>query len=234
MLQLAHATGVLLGLAFRFGVSCRCQLPRTFRDVLSMSDVSGALTTARRPRVASGASLPRQFTVVAAWALRHGLTAVFPEAAWNLLRPSAVVAMLTGGLSCFCPEILRREALYDGGVYPEDPHVQLFWIALNELPPAQVLRLLRKLWAHVALPGEAFYLPCPSNSRAATSGLASSTTTQSHTALPAPLRILQPTAVAMLSPDSADITIFAEKCAISIPRFSNLDIMTSKLTLLLV
>ena len=244
LLQLTHCTGVLLGLAFRYGVPCRCQLPRTFRQVLCMvvggtgyptegkSSLSWSHEHGQRssnPMTKSKATA-KQFTFVAAWALRHGLTAIYPEAAWNLVRPSTITAMLTGGISCFCPETLRREALYDSGVYPEDPHVQLFWIALAELSPIRVLQLLRKLWTHASLPGEAYFVPCPTQ-HGGEVGFNSSYA--SHSALPSPLRILQPTAVAMLSPDSADITIFAEKSAISIPRFSSLAIMMSKLNAIL-
>jgi hypothetical protein len=231
VLQAAHATGVLLGLACRFGVACRCQLPRAFRQVLGMAAGPGlpASIAASSPAPAptgggTAASLPvaHLFTMASAWALRHGLTSVYPEAAWNLLRPSAVAALTdSGGAACFCPELLRLEALYDGGVYPEDPHVQLFWIALAELPPAQVLQLLRKVWAHAALPEEAYYVPrCPSPSDGRGGG---------GSVLPAPLRILQPTAVAMLSPDAADITVFPEKHALSIPRFSTLAIVRGKI-----
>ena len=243
LLQLTHCTGVLLGLAFRYGVTCRCQLPRTFRQVLCMVgggtgySAEGISNSSWNQPHGQGSNLTikaktiaKQFTFVAAWSLRHGLTAIYPEAAWNLLRPSSVTAMLTGGITCFCPETLRREALYDSGVYPEDPHVQLFWIALAELPSIRVLQLLRKLWSHTTLPSEAYFVPCPSQHGGE---VGSNSLYASHSSLPSPLRILQPTAVAMLSPDSADITVFTEKGAISIPRFSSLAIMMVKLNTVL-
>ena len=47
--------------------------------------------------------------------------------------------------------------------------------------------------------------------------------------LPGAFRILQPTAMALLSPDAAEMTIFPQKNAISLPRYSSFSILVSKL-----
>jgi hypothetical protein len=48
--------------------------------------------------------------------------------------------------------------------------------------------------------------------------------------LPAPFKICPPTALALLSPDEAEISIFPPRCGLSIPRYTTLEIMSSKLT----
>lgn len=47
----------------------------------------------------------------------------------------------------------------------------------------------------------------------------------SSDAEPVVMHFLPPTAVALLSPDVSDIVIFAERGALSVPRYSNLKVM---------
>jgi len=46
------------------------------------------------------------------------------------------------------------------------------------------------------------------------------------------LHILPPTALALLSPDTCEIMVFADRGAISLPRYSSLHVMMQQLQLL--
>ena len=89
LLQLAHCTGVLLGLAFRYGVSCRCQLPRTFRHVLCMigGGAENINNSARNHKYKQGSNLTiktkamaKHFVMVLPPSIRklHGIFFVLP------------------------------------------------------------------------------------------------------------------------------------------------------------
>ena len=47
--------------------------------------------------------------------------------------------------------------------------------------------------------------------------------------LPAPFRVFQPTAVALLLPDDGELLVLTDQCALSVPRYSTLEIMHRQL-----
>ena len=47
--------------------------------------------------------------------------------------------------------------------------------------------------------------------------------------LPAPFRVFQPTAVALLLPDDGELLVLADQCALSVPHYSTLEIMHRQL-----
>lgn len=125
---------------------------------------------------------------------------------------------------------------------------QLFWIAFAELSFGRILDLLKALWKPLSLPDEIFYLPNSNlsanlyNQKIETEigenldssggdfhGFCFTNFDERLDQLPAPFRIMQPTAMALLSPDYADISLFPQKNALSIPRYSSLNIMMIKL-----
>jgi hypothetical protein len=94
----------------------------------------------------------------------------------------------------------------------------MFWAALAELPPLQILDLLGGMWRPLSLPEEVYFISYLQEENSFFQGK-----------LPSIFRILQPTAMALLSPDAADITLFPQKNAISLPRYSSFSIVVSKL-----
>ena len=103
--------------------------------------------------------------------------------------------------------------------FPVILRLQLFWIAIAELSPSKVLDLLHILWRPLSLPEEAYHVPYLHNQNHFVYGK-----------LPGPFRLMPPTAVALLSPDNAEIQIFPENSAISIPRYSSFCTMVSRLS----
>ena len=135
--------------------------------------------------------------------------------------------------------------------------MQLFWAALYELSPANLRNFLRNVLRGKNAPrvdaDELLYglgIAAASNPPAAetnSSSIISNTATCTRTAGatsssasveddPPPviqLRFLPPTAVAMLSADATEITVFPELRALSIPRYSSLRVMLQHLQPLL-
>ena len=97
---------------------------------------------------------------------------------------------------------------------------------MSELSFKRILVLLHAIWRPLSLPEEIYYLPY---------------TTQDFSMfermkfenfqgdLPAPLRIMPPTAMALLSPDVAEITIIPQRNALCIPRYHSFSLMMTKL-----
>jgi hypothetical protein len=94
----------------------------------------------------------------------------------------------------------------------------MFWTALAELSSLQILDLLSGMWRPLSLPEEAYFISYIQEENSFFQGK-----------LPGYFRIMQPTALALLSPDTVDITVFPQKNAISIPRYSTYSIVVSKL-----
>lgn len=94
-----------------------------------------------------------------------------------------------------------------------DFHIHLFWIALRELPLLQLEVLLSNIWSNNSLLKFQLYLNCDK--------------------LPYIFRLMLPTAVALLNPDEADLMIFNDRNGISIPRYSTLPIMITRLQMLI-
>ena len=47
------------------------------------------------------------------------------QVAWSLLRPSTVLDLFSGGVSCYSAERLRNSAIYEQSVSPHDPHIMV-------------------------------------------------------------------------------------------------------------
>lgn len=94
----------------------------------------------------------------------------------------------------------------------------MFWAALAEHSPAQILDLLCGMWRSLSLPEEIYYISYTQEENSLFRGK-----------LPGAFRIMQPTAMALLSSDTADITLFPPKNAISIPRYSSFGVLVAKL-----
>ena len=73
-----------MGLAFRVGISCQINLPKDFQDVLSLSSKRENNQQTNVDKM----TLSRTFTLTAAWALRQGLTTVYPEVHLTLFNKS--------------------------------------------------------------------------------------------------------------------------------------------------
>ena len=82
-----------------------------------------------------------------------------------------------------------------------------------ELNSNQIELFLRQIWAARHISDEILHSPCFSP--------------------PCDLIIMAPTAMALLSPDDADITVLSEKCAVSVPRYSSMTVMVYRLAQLL-
>lgn len=132
------------------------------------------------------------------------------------------------GGSAFPLSELRRRCEYGPNVGPNDRHVQLFWCAMAQLSEDRRRRFMNLLWRNASGGG---------GSGAAAAGDKVAVPPEATAArlehFPAPFRVLQPTALALLSPDAAEMTIFEAQCAVALPRFSTFSIMRSKLLLLL-
>ena len=94
-------------------------------------------------------------------------------------------------------------------------------MAVCELAPFQIRSLLRALMTTGALTerGDSVLY----GSKYAHTGEVSLQT--AHIAL----HILPPTAVALLSPDTSEILVFPDRCALALPRYTNLRVLTQQL-----
>ena len=122
---------------------------------------------------------------------------------------------------------------------------QLFWVALMELSPAQVRCLLQGIVPQSSTSGAVGY-----NTAASTGLVGSSYDTNSlqygsisnannsNNNCPSTatfrLHIMPPTAVALLSPDTSEILVFPDRCALSLPRYSSMRVLMQHLQPLLV
>lgn len=151
--------------------------------------------------------------------------------------------LLTGEAGYGPPSVLllHRHATYEAPLCAEDPHImvsfcknctfidntslcltkclsstfqQLFWAAMYELPTKNVQALLKQLMP-----------PTTSFARVQHVLHRSKHLSSSSSQEPFCLHILPPTAVAMLSPDVSEIVLFADRCALALPRYSNLKVM---------
>lgn len=153
---------------------------------------------------------------------------------------------------------MKRFAEYGPNVGPGDRHVGLFWTAMAELSAAQMESLLRKMWKKTLqsllasggsnggssgvrgsgatfaalMGGTEFSVEGYGRSAAAESAASATCGAVFCTKLarmPAPFRVFQPTAVALLLPDDGELVVLPDQCAISVPRYSTLEIMHKQL-----
>lgn len=145
-------------------------------------------------------------------------------------RPRDFDDFIDGGQLCTSARFLQQHAEYGPMVSAADRHVRLFWIAMAELSGSDIEVLLSRMWAG-AVEGAAGASARPSGAGAGTnSTVPAELFCVPVSRLPAPFRILQPTALSMLSPDDAEILLLGgEHCAIALPRFSSLEMMKTRL-----
>lgn len=109
------------------------------------------------------------------------------------------------------PLQLRRFADHEGGLTPQDCHLQLFWLVCYEFSSAQFHQLLRVLF------------PLQTRNRVGRDHLPSSLR----------VRFMRPTAMAMLQADAADIVAFPMTddgvMSVSVPRVTKATVMSQKL-----
>ena len=95
-----------------------------------------------------------------------------------------------------------------------------------ELSSKRILDLLHAIWRPLSLPEEIYYLPFTTQDFSMFERI---NLVNFHGDLPAPFRIMPPTAMALLSPDVAEITIIPSRNALCIPRFNSFSLMMKKL-----
>ncbi len=196
ILQFLHALGVLIGLCIRAGVLINLHLP----EIIIMK--FGGIYE-------SDYTDSKVFSVLfhrsAYLSIRQGITSIFPESAFVLLSQDSMLCLFRGACPCTTVDLLQRCCILEGGLTDADTHIKHFFICLRELNPSDIEILLKLLWAKHNFIGEIYYVQCHE--------------------LPAPFHIIPPTAMALLSPDEADIIIFSDRNSISIPRYSSISVM---------
>lgn len=196
ILQYLHALGVLVGLCIRAGVLINLHLPEIIIRKFGCIYESDHTDS-------------KVFSVLfyrsAYLSIRQGITSIFPESAFVLLSQYNMLCLFRGACPCTTVELLQRCCILEGGLTDADTHIKHFFICLRELNPSDIEILLKLLWAKHHFIGEIYYV-------------------QGHE-LPAPFHIIPPTAMALLSPDEADIIIFSDRNSISIPRYSSISVM---------
>lgn len=150
--------------------------------------------------------------------LRNGLASIYSDRAltlWSAQDWSIRLRGWTASLGSVSALALRSQAVYIDAISDTDNHIQLFWLAMDCLD----VRDVHKLLALVGVQASLAQLLLP--------GMRVS------------LRILPPHALALLSADQAEIMIIRDAslasstAGVSVPRYSSLRIMRSKLHALL-
>ena len=205
-----YAAGLLIGSGIRNGAPMHLCLPSIFYKII------GSISETKKVAnfdCTSNNIIDNDTNVIATCALtmRLGISSVFPEAALNLLNIADIRFILKSANSILSARLLQTHAQYDG-VSSTDRHIEIFWLSLRRLSKKMLLTFLRKLWRGDKLTEYVYYEMDSSNSQ-----------------LPAALVIKPPTALGLLSPDDADISVFTSG-NISIPRCSNVKIMMDKLS----
>jgi hypothetical protein len=99
----------------------------------------------------------------------------------------------------------------------------MFWAAVCELAPFQVRNLLRALLPEFTedaqRDGILFGKVCAERS----------TVRASNDNMNVAIHILPPTAVAMLSADACEITLFPDRMALALPRYTSIRVVTQQL-----
>ncbi|KAJ1427722.1 hypothetical protein B484DRAFT_397107, partial [Ochromonadaceae sp. CCMP2298] len=276
-LQLFQQAGVLLGLALQSAVAVDFPLPGAFLDVLCNDLPAAAIAIAAAPTAAAlgvgvvGAGVGAEaggtetgtvgtgraehvdISNTLALALRTGVLSIVPEQALELLSRQELGALLSMRCNGSPPAAaLARYATYEAGLSADDRHITLFWMAVYELSPQQVRRLLLKT------------LPCSANTAKnptsggmglggmggvggvgvggwdesgeldeylyGASGVGSGEMADACT-IPR-LHLLPPTDPSAPFPSDADsLQAFPHLCALSVPRYRSLQVMTQSLLL---
>jgi hypothetical protein len=129
----------------------------------------------------------------------RGVTSILPTHIFELVTAEDMNTLLNGSPHENCVFHLRREATYFKGVNKSDLHITLFFSVLAQMPPF-ALKAIR-----VALFG-----------------------VEEYNTLHRKMRIIPPTALALLTPDTAEISIIKDTSSISIPRVSSITTMRIK------
>ena len=205
-----YATGLLIGTAIRHGTPINLCLPSIFYEIL------GSIVETKKVANFNSTindNINNDMNVIATCALtmRLGISSVFPEAALNLLNIADIRLILTSTTSILSTRLLQTHAQYEG-VSSTDSHIEIFWRSLRRLSRKGLLNFLKKLWKGSKLIEYVYYeWDCINNQ------------------LPAPLVIKPPTALGLLTPDDADISVLTSG-NLSIPRCTNMKLMMEKLS----
>jgi len=225
IIQIVYSVGVLIGFAFQCGVAVFFPLSNACSSILSNTALSISISS---PTTITNDDM--NYTI--ALALRNGILSVLPEPAFDLITHREMKQLLCGSFGYGPPSValLCRHATYEPPICSNDLHVMYFWIAMYELSPQQIECFLRRVMKrHDKIEATA-------NQR----GISQVTTDDevlysSSSSSPSSiitLHILPPTALALLSPDICEIMVFADRRAISLPRYSSLHVMMQHIQLL--
>jgi hypothetical protein len=237
VLRIMHFTGVLMGLSIRAGATMPLPLPSQFLDLMVAFNRDGidgetpSLTEQRLVQLVSrcnSTSGTRELTALsAAQTLRVGLCSIIPEAGFSLTTRESFKALLAPSFHRDCRSnmkiihLLRTCATFQGNVCPLSGHIELFWLALMEISYQELHHFLHRLFDHASITETKLlvqlWLQGPIDLSTADDSSNFS------------MRILEPTAVALLSPESAGLTLSPQSPGISIPRYSSFGLMETKL-----
>jgi hypothetical protein len=205
--QFFQKLGVMIGFGMRCGVCVQAMLPPSFTKVLitplNLISTNSNTNVIDMQRENVMNSQDQLFALC----FRKGVTSLLPEHVLELLNQSDIDHLIHDNNSKDLVMWLRRIASYEKGIKKSDLHITLFWAIMLELPRSSVMTMLSKL------PKEALLRTEDVNRK--------------------PMRILPPTALAMLSPESADIVVIPESCSISIPKVITLHAMRIKIDALI-
>lgn len=97
---------------------------------------------------------------------------------------------------------------------------------MAELSSQRILELLHAIWRPLSLPEEIYYLPYSTEESSIFNNICAD---NYHGKLPGPFRILPPTAMALMTLETAEITIIPTRNALCIPKYQTVDLMIAKL-----
>jgi hypothetical protein len=142
----SRETGVVLGIGLRAGAVANITLPEYFWRVLCNEDEGDSLDSHLCNQDIPQTDLERSLLRCCAHAIRHGVTSCVPEAYLDLITSSDLKMLLNAGGSLNV-EILRSTSSYASPLLETDDVVEVFWLALSDLPRASLLKFLQTLWS---------------------------------------------------------------------------------------
>lgn len=108
---------------------------------------------------------------------------------------------------------LSTFASYEKGVCASDRHVSLLWLCIHEMSADHMLCFLERVWGRPACAELLLVQAWPYD-------------TESLVPRPPfPFKVLLPSAVGKLMPDSAEMAVFPDGGGLSLPRYSSLRVL---------
>lgn len=137
--------GIVLGLCLRAGTIANITLPDYFWKIFCNEphEIVSAVTATEEEEENP---LKRNFLLCCGLAMRHGMTSCLPESYLDILTPCDLKTLLNGG-GTLNVENLRLFASYCSPVCENDDSVEVFWLALSDLPRLSLFKFLQYLWS---------------------------------------------------------------------------------------